>query len=174
MRRNTALIAVAAALPGLLFVTRPFAGETPPKNAATASPTTPVAADGAQKEKDEDAGSKVSEFMRKKLSASQEVLEGLMTDDFALIASGAKTMEAMSHASDWQVLEGPVYKLMSSDFRKTCEELADAAKKENIDRASLAYMRLTMNCISCHGFVRRTMVAEHRIPSLDDRTISAR
>lgn len=122
----------------------------------------------------EDPSSKVGEFMRKKLEASQEVLEGLMTDDFKMISSGAKTMETMSHASDWQVVEGPVYKLMSADFRKTCEELADAAKQENIDRSSLAYLRLTMNCISCHSFVRRTMVAEQGNPADALRAVSAR
>lgn len=114
----------------------------------------------AEDEKDDDFDSKVAKFMRKKLDASQLVLEGLVTEDFEMIAKGAKSMEAMSRASDWQMIKGPIYKQFSSEFRKTCEDLVGAAEEENVDAAGLAYMRLTMGCITCHNFVRTTMMAD--------------
>ncbi len=133
-------------------------GTEPETEAAGTCPKTvelqPVA------DEEEDLDSKVATFMRKKLTASQMVLEGLVTEDYDMIEKGAKSMEAMSRASDWQMIKGPIYKQFSSEFRKTSEDLAKAAKDENVDAAGLAYMRLTMGCITCHNFVRSTMMAD--------------
>ena len=34
------------------------------------------------------------------------------------------------------------------------QELVKNAKEQNIDGATLAYLKLTMNCVQCHKFVR--------------------
>jgi hypothetical protein len=102
---------------------------------------------------------KVSKFMRVKLESAQGVLEGLVTEDFDQIKEGADKMVIMSKATEWQVIQGPVYAQYSSEFRRSCEQVAKMAKEKNLDGAALSYMHLTMTCISCHKHVHSTKVA---------------
>lgn len=95
--------------------------------------------------------------MRRKLSASGDVVEGLVTEDFEMIEKGAKAMAKMSRASDWQMIDEPAYTGFSNQFRKACDDLVEAADRENLDGAGFAYMRVTMHCIVCHKYVRKTM-----------------
>ena len=109
----------------------------------------------------------VAVFMREKLAASQSVLEGLMTDDFAKIKEGAEKMIVMSNAAEWKVIQGPVYAQYSTDFRGIAERLAKAAEKKDLDGAGLSYTQLTMSCISCHKYVKGTRIV------IRDRTTSS-
>ena len=102
----------------------------------------------------------VNQFMQQKLTHAQDVLEGLVTEDFEQIAKAAVEMRTLSQAADWQVLRTPSYDLFSKEFRNACDQLEKAAKEENADGASLAYVRLTMNCLSCHKHVRNAKVAQ--------------
>ena len=72
----------------------------------------------------------------------------------------AQRLSAMSQEAPWQVFENPDYAQHSASFRREADALARAAKKKNIDAATLAYMRLTMNCVDCHKFVRGKLVAQ--------------
>lgn len=101
----------------------------------------------------------VSKFMRAKLSSSQKILEGLVTEDYGMIEKGAQELVLMSKASDWQVIEGPVYSQYSSEFRRSAEQLIKTAQEKNTDGAALSYMHVTMSCVNCHKFVRSTQVA---------------
>lgn len=103
--------------------------------------------------------SKVSKFMRAKLEASQNVLDGLVTEDFTKIEKGAEKMVLMSKAADWQVIQGPTYAQYSSEFRRSSERLAKQAKDKKLDSAALSYMHVTMTCISCHKYVKNAKVA---------------
>ena len=98
--------------------------------------------------------SDVSGFMRVKLQHSQEILEALTTGNFPNIARNAQKLALLSHDSNWQVLQTEEYLRYSKDFRRLANDLTDAAKQENLDRATLAYMVLTMNCVHCHTHVR--------------------
>lgn len=163
--QSTALV---LSLPALLLVGS-LVGAPPDDDRDAANPTAARASKPvAEPERDDEFDSKVARFMRAKLDASTQVLEGLVTEDFTMIEKGARTMEAMSRASEWQMIKGPVYIQFSNEFRKICEDLEDDAKEKNVDAAGLDYMRLTMGCISCHNFVRKTMMADHgRAPSFD-------
>ncbi len=102
----------------------------------------------------------VAPFMRAKLTASQKVLEGLVTESAEKVKKGAEEMFVMSNAAEWKVIQGPVYSQYSAEFRRTTEQLIDSAKKGNIDAAALSYMQLTMNCIGCHKYVKETSVVQ--------------
>lgn len=102
---------------------------------------------------------KVARFMRAKLSASQHVLEGLVTEDFAQIEKGAKKMIVMSNAADWQVIRGPVYAQYSTEFRRAATQLARMAKAKKIDGTALSYMHLTLTCVNCHKYVKTVKIA---------------
>lgn len=118
-----------------------------------------VADDQAKKAK-EDADLRT--FMRKKLVASNQVLEGLCTDDMELVKTGARTLAEMSTAERWRVSNDPLYRQFSSDFQEITQQLVKAADANNPDRVAMKWMDATISCIDCHRFVRGMHVAETR------------
>lgn len=102
----------------------------------------------------------LSTFMRTKLDASKDVLDGVVTEDFAKVKQGAERMFAMSKAAEWNAIQGPVYAQYSSEFRRSVERLIKEANDNDIDGTGLAYMQLTMNCVSCHKYVKGTQVVQ--------------
>ncbi len=97
---------------------------------------------------------KVAVFMRAKLVHSQDVLEGLATEDFDLIEKGAQGLALASLDSNWQVLQTEDYVRQSAEFRRACGTLRDAAKAKNLDGATVAWMDVTLKCVQCHKYVR--------------------
>jgi hypothetical protein len=102
---------------------------------------------------------KVAIFMRAKLEHSQKVLEGLTLEDFDKIAKHSQEMSLLSQASTWQVLQTPEYHDRSVEFRRSVDGLTEMAKKKNLEGAALAYVDVTMKCVSCHKYVRRVRMA---------------
>ena len=92
--------------------------------------------------------------MRAKLEASRTVLEGLVTENFDQVKAGAQKMSVMSKAAEWQVVKGPIYNQHSAEFQRASERLLKQAKEKNLEGATLSYMQLTMNCVTCHKYVR--------------------
>jgi len=101
----------------------------------------------------------VQVFMRAKLKDNTTILEGLMTNQFDQIVEAADHLILMSTATEWHVIQGPIYKQHSTEFRRAVERLKIDAEKKNLDAATLAYMHMTMTCVSCHKFVRGTQLA---------------
>jgi tRNA(Met) C34 N-acetyltransferase TmcA len=99
------------------------------------------------------------EFMRDKLELSQQVLEGLATENYDLIISKGTRLSAMSKEADWRVFENPDYDQQSVVFRRHVDSLVKAARDKNLDAATLAYVRMTMSCVDCHKLVRGKLVA---------------
>ena len=96
----------------------------------------------------------VATFMRVKLKQSQGILEGLTTENYEMIAKHAQEMSLLSQASTWQVLQTVEYNERSKEFRRSVDALTDAAKKRELDAASLAYVDVTLKCVNCHKYVR--------------------
>jgi hypothetical protein len=74
-----------------------------------------------------------------------------------LIEKNAKALKVLSQAAEWEVPMIPNatdYVAMTSEFQRYADELVRCAKQSNIDGATLAYVKLTMNCVQCHKFVR--------------------
>ncbi len=98
-----------------------------------------------------------SEFMRRKLELSKNVLEGLSLEQYPMIEKNAKALKVLSQAAEWEVPTIPNatdYVALTSEFQRYADDLAKAAKQGNIDGATLAYVKLTMNCVQCHKYVR--------------------
>ena len=93
-------------------------------------------------------------FMRTKLAHSQQVLEGLATEDFQSIADHSNQLKLISLDANWQVLQTEEYIRQSKEFRRATDNLTAAAEKKNLDGAVLAYFQLTQSCVSCHKYVR--------------------
>lgn len=98
-----------------------------------------------------------AEFMRQKLDFSKKVLEGLTLEDYATIDQNARALKLLSQAAEWELPTIPnanEYIALTTEFQKAADDLRHKAKDKNIDGATLAYLRLTMTCVSCHKFVR--------------------
>jgi hypothetical protein len=94
------------------------------------------------------------ELMRQKLEHSQSVLEGLALENFELVANHARKLSALSLEAGWRALDDPEYARHSDSFRRNVNALAKAGADQNLDGATLAYVRVTMSCVECHKFVR--------------------
>ena len=118
----------------------------------------------AAAEKDAPAEGRVTtdlkQFMRKKLAASNKVLEGLATEDMDLVREGARTLNKMSLSSKWRAHNDVMYRQFSSEFQRVTKDLEKAADEDNLDQAALKWMGATMACIECHRFVRNTLVVD--------------
>ena len=100
-----------------------------------------------------------AEFMRLKLEYSKLVLEGLTMENYATIIKNARALKTLSEAAEWEVPTIPnagEYIVFTSEFQRLADELARKAAEKNMDGATLAYLRLTMNCVNCHKYVRQT------------------
>lgn len=118
-------------------------------------------ADDAQKPKvEKPVNQELRAFMRTKLKASNQILEGLALEDTDLIQEGAKTLAEMSSVEKWRVSQDVMYRQFSTEFNRNANKLLEAAKERNIDRAALRWMDTTMSCIECHRFVRNQLVVE--------------
>jgi hypothetical protein len=104
----------------------------------------------------------LQEFMHRKLDLSQDVLEGLVTENFEKIQKNAAAMLVLSKAEEWQVSNDMLYRQHSSEFQRVLKQMEKSAKDKSIDGSSLAFVQMTMNCIECHRFVRDKMIADRK------------
>lgn len=126
----------------------------------------------AAEEVDDDEA--VKAFMHAKLDAAQKVLEGLVTERFGVIRQGADRMLVMSRSAEWHVHKTPAYAQHSAEFQNAAERVKKAAREEELDAASLAYLQLTMSCINCHKYARSIKIAQNdRIDSRFDQIARA-
>lgn len=93
-------------------------------------------------------------LMRQKLELSQQLLRGLVLEDFPLMRTNATRLGRLSEMTGWQVRNTPEYTGFSAEFRRAADELAYAAGEKNLDGATLAYTQLTYSCVSCHKYMR--------------------
>jgi hypothetical protein len=107
----------------------------------------------------EESKSAVAKFMRAKLHNSQDVLEGLTTEDYEKIKAGAQRMIIMAKAAEWNSYGGEVYARDTAIFVDSAQELVNHAKGKNLDGATLSYVQLTMNCMACHKHLKGVKVA---------------
>jgi hypothetical protein len=106
----------------------------------------------AQAEKE----SGVKEAMRKKVAYSQQVLVGITLEDYGLIANNAEKLVELSNKTNWYSRQVPEYELFLNEFRRNAQELVKAGQQKNLAAASLAYVQMTLSCVSCHKFIRQS------------------
>ena len=98
----------------------------------------------------------VKEAMRQKLAYSQQVLVGITLEDYGLIANNAEKLVKLSNKTNWYSRQVPEYELFLNEFRRNAQELVEAGRQKNLDAASLAYVQMTLSCVSCHKFIRKS------------------
>lgn len=117
-----------------------------------------VIAQDAPKKRDE----ALRTFMRQKLEACSQILEGITTEDAALVQQGAGTLAKMSAAEKWRVSNDVMYKQFSEEFQRTANKLSASAEKGNFDDVTLKWIDATLSCVECHKFVRGMRLADRR------------
>jgi cytochrome c556 len=103
-----------------------------------------------------DKESDVKEAMRQKVTYSQQVLVGITLEDYGLIAKNAGKLVELSNKTNWYSRQVPEYELFLNEFRRNAQHLTEAGQQKNLDAASLAYVQMTLSCVSCHKFIRKS------------------
>lgn len=97
---------------------------------------------------------KTSLWMKRKLTESQKVLEGMTRGDFAMIETSAKGMQAAGILEAWDRADRPGYKDQVQSFELANDAIIASAQAKNLDGVTLAYSQLTISCVQCHKIVR--------------------
>jgi cytochrome c556 len=98
----------------------------------------------------------VKEAMGQKVAYSQQVLVGITLEDYGLIANNAEKLVELSNKTNWYSRQVPEYELFLNEFRRNAQELREAGQQKNLDAASRAYVQMTLSCVSCHKFIRKS------------------
>ncbi len=115
-------------------------------------------ADPPQSSNQDSPPSNLTALMHMKLEKSKAILEGLTLEDFDKIKTNARSLRLLSLESGWNVIQTPEYESQSLDFRRATDLIAQAAEENDIHRATLGYVGLTVRCVECHTYMRK-----HRI-----------
>ena len=96
----------------------------------------------------------LEEFMQIKLLRSQDVMEGMATRDFTLIAEAARDLQRLTEASKWAAHNSPEYAGLTTEFQTAIGRLQRAAKEENLEAVALRFYDMSTRCIDCHEHLR--------------------
>lgn len=94
-------------------------------------------------------------WMQKKLEHTQEILNGLVTEDFALIRKNAIALKGLNRLEYFVRREPEAYRTQLKLFQFSVEELERLATEKNLDGASLAFTQMTLSCVKCHQQLRK-------------------
>jgi hypothetical protein len=94
--------------------------------------------------------------VHQKVVYSQQVLIGITLEDYGLIANNAAKLVELSNKTNWYSRQAPEYELFLNEFRRNAQELVSASQQKNLDAASHAYVQMTLSCVSCHKFIRKS------------------
>lgn len=107
----------------------------------------------------------MEKFMARKLLAAQKTLEAIAKDDFESIRKSTDEMIDLSRHEAWERMASARFVQDTADFVSAAEFLRRMADAEDSEGVSLGFTRLTLNCATCHGHVRRAAVAELSMPA---------
>ncbi|MEZ6123190.1 MAG: hypothetical protein R3C49_08465 [Planctomycetaceae bacterium] len=96
-------------------------------------------------------------FMRSKLNMVQKIVEGIATEDFRMIRDGGMELAALAESAAWKSAGDPFYAQYSAAFEETVKVLISAADSKSVEKATFAYVHVTISCTACHQHVRGTV-----------------
>jgi hypothetical protein len=99
---------------------------------------------------------KLADFMQMKLEYSKEILAGLTMEDHERVAKNAQALRLLSLETNWNVLNTEAYLDHSRDFRSSTKVILEAAREKNVERATLGYVAMTVRCVECHSYLRKS------------------
>lgn len=97
--------------------------------------------------------------MRDKLAHSQQLLGALVTSRWAQLDEHVTALRKITEQPAWMVLQSPEYARQTARFVRALNDLADAARRRDLDETPAAYTAMTMSCVQCHRYVARMRIA---------------
>ena len=94
--------------------------------------------------------------MRNKLAHAQQLLEAVVTSDYAAVGRSADALGRISETevASWQAGARPEYVKQAMQFLRSVQALRVAAETGNGEAALAAYTALVSSCTHCHAQVR--------------------
>jgi hypothetical protein len=108
----------------------------------------------AGSKKAENKDQPISFWMQRKLEYSQNILDGLATDDLDKVLKNAQSMRNLSTIEGFVRRQTPGYTAQLKMFEESTDEMIRQAKRDNLDGAALAFTQLTVTCVNCHKRLR--------------------
>lgn len=106
-------------------------------------------------------------LMRAKLASSNKIVEGLMTQDFGLVETGAQELAKICEATGWHAEEDQVYAHYRDELRRISQKLVQLAADEDQHGATYTYMHSITTCTSCHDYCRDVLHLAAKEPTLE-------
>jgi hypothetical protein len=94
-------------------------------------------------------------WMKQKLKYSQEILNGLAQEDFALIEKNALAMKGLNKIESFVRQKPEGYRTQLKTFEFSVSELLRNSQDKSIDGATLAFTQMTISCVNCHKELRK-------------------
>ena len=94
-------------------------------------------------------------WMKQKLKYSQEMLNGLALEDYALIEKNAIAMKGLNKLEFFIRQKPEGYRTQLKTFEFSVSELVRNAEDKNIDGATLAFTQMAISCVNCHKELRK-------------------
>jgi hypothetical protein len=101
--------------------------------------------------------------MALKLRHTHELITALAVEDFDRLADNALTLKRIGRDTLWKVSPNLNYVKYSSEFAAIADELARCAREHDLNGATLSYVRLTINCVDCHKYVRDNRILDPKL-----------
>lgn len=92
-----------------------------------------------------------------KLAMVQKIVEGIATEDYSMIETGGMDLAALAETAAWKSARDPFYKHYSRNFEHAVKGLLAGAKAKSVEKATFAYVHVTISCTACHQHVRGTV-----------------
>ena len=96
-------------------------------------------------------------IMRGKLTNSQQLLEGVVTANFAIVDRSADRLAQISYTevASWQSNAEPEYLKQANAFVKAVQGIRKGSADRNSAVVADEYTNLLNSCVSCHSYIRR-------------------
>ena len=104
--------------------------------------------------------------MRAKLDYARGALEGLTLAKFDRVTTNALQLRAHNYTNAFYSLGNIEYANRYTNFVRSVDRLLEAAKAEDLDRATAAYSLMTRDCIACHRTFRRDQRVKEQAEAL--------
>lgn len=101
-------------------------------------------------------------WMKKKLDYSQNILAGVTSEDFDMIADNARAMKGLGKFEAFVRGRNPAYTRQLQIFNEVNDEIIRQADNDNVEGVALAFTQLTINCINCHKALRQQAKADEK------------
>lgn len=92
--------------------------------------------------------------MAKKLGHAHQIMTSLALEDFSRMSIDAAELKKIGEATLMKISPSQEYIKFAAEFSAIAEELGRRARAHDLNGATLSYIRLTMNCVECHKYVR--------------------